>query len=151
MALRTATSGAASAELCVALSDRAHVYNAFAQYREAVSNYKAALELAEKVHGPHHPDVAAILTNLSLCLRELGEWEQARPLSQRALDIHERNSPDSELVASACANLGLIENSCKRFDRYLRRSRFASCFVPDRTFFCCWQGPNLVPACSRHI
>ena len=54
-------------------------------YEKALPLYQRALEIREKVLGPHHPDVATILNNLALLYHHIGDYEKALPLYQRAL------------------------------------------------------------------
>jgi hypothetical protein len=44
--------------------------------------------LLEAQLGVNHPDVAAVLTNQGLCLRELGKFKEAVPLCQRVRIRH---------------------------------------------------------------
>jgi hypothetical protein len=48
-----------------------------------------ALEIRERVLGPHHPDTATSLYNLAGLLRDQGDLAAARPLMERALEIRE--------------------------------------------------------------
>ena len=62
--------------------------------------------------GSEHPDFATTLDNLATLYREIGDYEKALPLYQRALDIREKvlgsEHPD---FATTLDNLaGLYEN-----------------------------------------
>jgi tetratricopeptide (TPR) repeat protein len=61
-----------------------------AQYAPAQSLYERALRIQERVLGPIHPNVAAVLNRLAAVLDERGEPQQAVPLYERALRISEQ-------------------------------------------------------------
>jgi tetratricopeptide (TPR) repeat protein len=70
------------------LLDRAGTYlQAHARLNDALPLRQRALAITEATHGPDHPDVATNLTNLALTLHNLGQYEQARPLAERAQAI----------------------------------------------------------------
>jgi hypothetical protein len=55
--------------------------------------YQRALAVGEKALGPDHPDVAILLGNLGLVLKDLGEYAEARAALERALAILEKSLP----------------------------------------------------------
>ena len=68
------------------------------------------LALTEAAHGPDHPDVAKVLTNLAVLSRAQGRNYIAEPLYRRALLIREKalglNHVD---VATSLANLAALK------------------------------------------
>ena len=57
------------------------------QFLDAKANLERALEIAEKVYGPDHPEVATDLNNLGLALQDLGDLPGAKANLERALEI----------------------------------------------------------------
>ncbi|MDT5229896.1 MAG: hypothetical protein QOI39_396, partial [Mycobacterium sp.] len=65
------------------------------------------LELTEAAHGPDHPEVATVLTDLGIAWCELGQPAKACEPLERALRIHEREfGPNHPEVARMSSNLG---------------------------------------------
>ena len=63
------------------------------------------INLKEKVLGHEHPEVARSLTNYSLLLKSIGDYDKAIPLLKQALLIWERAyKQDHPDVAAGCAN-----------------------------------------------
>jgi hypothetical protein len=54
--------------------------------------YRRALTIWEKSLGPDHPNVAILLNNLALLLRDTNRSAEAEPFSRRAQAIQEKNS-----------------------------------------------------------
>ncbi len=75
-------------------------------YRAANAAYRQALAVRTKLFGPAHPDVAAVLSNLSRSLAESGEAGEAVGLLVRALAIY-RTDPDTNLDPLRKVYLGL--------------------------------------------
>lgn len=85
---------------------RQHALGAYAQARPL---YQRALALCEKRLGREHPDVAEILNNFALSLREEGDHEAARPLLERALAINEKAlGAEHAATATSVHNLALL-------------------------------------------
>ena len=82
------------------------------RYDRAVVVAKKALDVAEKSHGPTHPDVATSLNNLAELYRTQGQYAAAEPLYKRSLAINEKalghTHPD---VASPLQNLAALDAS----------------------------------------
>lgn len=100
-----AASQAGSASLADAswLLDQAGIYlRSRAQPAEARPLLERALAFVEAVHGPDHPEVAAVLNDLALVLRDLGQPEAARPLLERA-EAMERGRGDRQARPEADA------------------------------------------------
>ena len=70
------------------------VYQMRREYERALAPYRDALARSERVHGPEHPDVAYPLVGLGGVLVELGEYDEARALLERALAIRTRKDVD---------------------------------------------------------
>lgn len=70
--------------------------------------FTRAIRILEKL-GPAHPELAAALNNLSLLHKIKGDYETARALQERALDILEQTlGPDHPGVGSVLANIGSL-------------------------------------------
>ena len=86
------------------------------QYDEAASIADEAVQLAEKLYGPHHPNVAISLTDRARCYRPKGKFTEGEPLLQRALAIREKarglEHPD---VAESLFNLACLYSTQGRF------------------------------------
>ena len=79
------------------------------QLGEAGQALKRALAIAEKVHGPDHPDVAALANNIGAILQAQGDLAGALQYTQRALAIDEKvYGPDHPNVATLANNIGQI-------------------------------------------
>ena len=68
------------------------------------------LALTEAAHGPDHPDVAKVLTNLAVLSRAQGRNYIAEPLYRRALLIREKAlGPHDPEVAASLSNLAALK------------------------------------------
>jgi tetratricopeptide (TPR) repeat protein len=86
------------------------------KYEGALPLARQALELAEKAHGPDHPDVATALTLLASLYRAVGQSDQAEPLYRRALLIDEKAlGPEHAQVARDLSNLAALYDSQNRY------------------------------------
>ena len=73
---------------------------------EAVPIAQRALALAERLHGPDHPDVGASLNNLAALYQSQARYVEAEPLYKRALSIREKAwGPDHPHVGNSLNNL----------------------------------------------
>ena len=87
-----------------------------------VPMYKEILQIleAEPELGPEHPDVATTLNNLAGLYRQMGDYEKALPLYQKALDIREKvlgsQHPD---VANTLNNLALLYSDMGDYEKAL--------------------------------
>ena len=68
------------------------MYVAQGKYAEAESLLKSAFAIAEKVLGPEHPDVALILENYTVLLRETDREAEAVEMEARAKAIREKTA-----------------------------------------------------------
>jgi tetratricopeptide (TPR) repeat protein len=73
-----------------------------AEFNEAKSAYERALIIDENIYGPDHPNVAWVINNLGMVLKEMGELEGSKKHFERALEIDPPN------VAIYINNLGWI-------------------------------------------
>ncbi len=86
-----------------------------ADYAEAEKLLLAALKEAEKF-GDQDPRLATSLNNLAVLYRTQGKYEQAEPLSQRALAIVEKAlGPDHPDVATSLNNLAVLYKTQSRY------------------------------------
>ena len=76
------------------------------RYDQGVEAAKKAVQAAEKVRGPEHPDVATSLNNLGLLYDAQGQYAQAELLYKRSLAIWEKAlGPEHADVATCLSNL----------------------------------------------
>lgn len=81
----------------------------FAEYNQAKLLDERALNIAERVYGPDHKEVATAANNLGLVLKTLGNFTGAKIQIERALKINEKLfGPDHERVAATANNLGSV-------------------------------------------
>ena len=79
------------------------------QYERAVVAAKKALEVAETLTGPEHPDVAESLNDLARAYQAQGRYADAEPLYQRSLAIREKAlGPEHPDVAESLNNLAEV-------------------------------------------
>ena len=84
-------------------------------YPGAVDVAKKALEVAEKLFGPDHPNVATSLNNLAELYRTQSQYAQAEPLYRRSLVILEKSlGPDHSNVATSLNNLAKLLRETNR-------------------------------------
>ena len=76
--------------LARSLNNLAAAYAAQGKYAEAEPLYQRALAILEKVLGPDHPDVAAVLSNYADLLRATKRGTEAASLEARAAAIREK-------------------------------------------------------------
>jgi esterase/lipase superfamily enzyme/Tfp pilus assembly protein PilF len=101
-----------------ALSDQVQQLYQAGKYSEAVPVAQQALALAEKLHGPDHPDVANSLNHLAALYGTQGRYADAEPLYRRSLAIREKAlGPDHPDVARSLNNLaGLYDDEGRYAD-----------------------------------
>ena len=97
---------AQSDELSVLNDQLIKLYQA-GKYSKAFPVAQRALALAERLHGPDHPDVATALNNLAFLYQAQGRYADAEPLFKRSLAIKEKAlGPDHPDVASVAQQPG---------------------------------------------
>jgi serine/threonine protein kinase/tetratricopeptide (TPR) repeat protein len=77
-------------DLAEALYNLAICHHQRQEYAAAAKLYEEALQRAQAIYGPDHPEVAFPLNGLGVALVELGRLEEARPLLERTLAIRTR-------------------------------------------------------------
>ncbi|MCX6670170.1 MAG: FxSxx-COOH system tetratricopeptide repeat protein, partial [Methanothrix sp.] len=98
-----------------------------AEFQEAKENLRAALEIAEKVYGPEHPQVAIHAINLGSVLQDLGDLQGAKKFYERALAIdekvygleHPNVAIDVNNLGGVLRDLGDLQGAKKFFERAL--------------------------------
>jgi tetratricopeptide (TPR) repeat protein len=88
-----------------------------AKYEEGIEIARRALALAERQHGPDHPNVAIALDNLTAFHWAQGRYDEAEALYKRALAIDEKAlGPDHPSVGTHLNNLALLYWGQGRYD-----------------------------------
>jgi len=86
------------------------------KYGGAIEVGQSALAMAERLHGPDHPEVATTLNNLAGLYESQGRYAEAEPLYKRSLAIAEKAlGPDHPSVAATLNNLALLYQSQGRY------------------------------------
>ncbi|CAF4034979.1 unnamed protein product [Rotaria magnacalcarata] len=89
-------------------------------YLSAMSSYKKALEIREKVLPKNHPDLAASYNNLGVVHTQLNELESARQYYLKVLNIYEeRNVTNHPNLAASCNNLALVHEKLDEHSKAL--------------------------------
>jgi serine/threonine protein kinase len=87
-------------------------------YRGAISLFREALKIRERIYPENHPDRIMGLSNLGYVLLLSGERQEARVYLQAALDAQVRTlGPDHWQVAAIQQSLGELERQEGRLDR----------------------------------
>ncbi|MCK5257121.1 MAG: tetratricopeptide repeat protein, partial [Deltaproteobacteria bacterium] len=74
--------------------------------------------VCEKVHGPDYLNVAILLNNLAELYCDLGRYDKAEPLYEKALGIHETTyGPEHPKVATVLNNLAGLYYALKKYDK----------------------------------
>src|SRR5229473_1110200 len=80
-----------------------------AQYEEAETFYQRAITIGEQTLGPEHPEIAALLNNLSQLCRDQEKYEEVELLLQRAIAIGEQKlGPEHPDLAIYLNNLAVF-------------------------------------------
>jgi tetratricopeptide (TPR) repeat protein len=74
------------------------------QGEEALAHLGTALELRQRIFGPGHPELLAVLANRAAVLFQLGRWAESEADSLAAEAIAARVSPDHPVLAMARSN-----------------------------------------------
>jgi tetratricopeptide (TPR) repeat protein len=85
-----------------------------AKFAEAEPLFRRALAIREKALGPEHPEVAASLSCLAALYYLQGRYEEAAPLWERTLRIHEQG-PEHPDMAWSLNNLALLYDKQGRY------------------------------------
>jgi len=112
--------------LAVTLTNMANLYSQTKKTDEALSYYQRALDISEKVFGPHHPDVGINLNGLANQLKAKKHFDKAEELYERALSIFQNSyGPKHPTVAniSACmAGLYAEMQDYQKAESFYRKS-----------------------------
>jgi tetratricopeptide (TPR) repeat protein len=95
--------------LAMSLNNLASVHFDLGASDEAIELFKRALELNERLLGPHHPDVAMGTANLGIALEAAGRLEDAERQAMRALELGRGVATrDAALLSTAHITLGNV-------------------------------------------
>ena len=90
--------------------------HAAGKYSEANPLAERAVALAERLHGPDHPNVGTALNNLGLLYRAQERNAEAEPIYKRYLAIREKTlGPDHPNVATALNNIAVMYKAQGRY------------------------------------
>jgi tetratricopeptide (TPR) repeat protein len=99
----------------MAVNNQAQLLADTGAYAMAEPLFRKSLNLAEKIYGPEHPNVAIHLNNLAAVLKETNRLAEAAPLMRRALAIDEKSlGPEHPKVAIRLNNLALLLQETNR-------------------------------------
>src|SRR5271166_5521596 len=88
------------------------------KYQEAIPIAERAVEVAKRLHGLEHPDMATSLNNLAELYQVMGEYAKAEPLYQEALRIWQKVlGPDDPNTAQSLNNLAML---CREMGEYAK-------------------------------
>jgi tetratricopeptide (TPR) repeat protein len=95
-------------------------FNRAAFWKLIALMYEEIRQVLEAKLGSEHPDVANSLNNLALLYSNMGSYEKALPLYQRALDIRENVlGPEHPSVATTLNNLALLYSNMGSYEKAL--------------------------------
>ncbi|MCX4243990.1 serine/threonine-protein kinase [Paraliomyxa miuraensis] len=87
------------------------------EYEQAMVLHARALAIREAVHGPNHPEVAIVLSNMGVVQRAMGAHEGAIESYERALAIDtEALSPEHPDIAISLNNIANVRWAQGRYD-----------------------------------
>jgi tetratricopeptide (TPR) repeat protein len=93
----------------VSLHGLARVAQERRKWRESEDYYRRAEKVLGKGYGPHSFEVADVLHNWSILLREEKRDDEARPLLERAITIYEQRAPVHPKMAVMLRNMAELE------------------------------------------
>ena len=109
-----------SADVAVALHDRAVAFYAGGERDKARATCRRALRLMERAVGPDHPDVAAILNSLAAIALDRAEYAEAEALFGRSARIMDAVKGDDTDIArvriQSLGNLAAVLRIRGRYD-----------------------------------
>jgi CHAT domain-containing protein/Flp pilus assembly protein TadD len=107
--LRASTADEQALQEADNLYDKNVELEAAGKYDEALPLAERALDIRERILGPNHREVAAVVNSLGILYRKKGNYAKAEPLYRRSLAILEKVlRPDHPNVAVSLNNLGLL-------------------------------------------
>jgi len=87
------------------------------QYADAEPILRSAMEMAERLYGPEHPEVLEARQEYAANLAALGRWDEAEELYRSSLVIAERSvGPDHQITARISDGLGGVLEDLGRYD-----------------------------------
>ncbi|CAB4013397.1 Nephrocystin-3 [Paramuricea clavata] len=90
-------------------NDLGESYTKMGKFDQAKDYYQRALEIREKLLGPHHVNVADSYNNIGTVYDEKGDLDQAKDYYQRALEIKEKQlGPIHVDLAVSYNNIGTV-------------------------------------------
>ncbi len=108
-AIEASESARDRSQIATLLNNLASLHKRCGDFAACERTYRRALQEAQQIHGPNHPEVALIANNLGVAYSEHGDLDQAENAHMQALGIRETNfggnHPD---VAQSLANLAVI-------------------------------------------
>lgn len=102
-----------SVAAATAYLNAATVRKAFGMAREAIPCFEKAKEIYERELNPNDPKLAGLYNNMGLALVDLGRFQEARTLYEKALSIMssiENGEPETAVTYLNLANLEEAEN-----------------------------------------
>ena len=109
------------------------IHHKLGQDVRAADDFRAALRLWERLHGPKHPSVASAWQNLGLSLVALKQFDPAAEALGKALEIREHAEPrDDEDLAHSLNSLGSLRYDQGEYGRALDLHRRARELLKDR-------------------
>jgi serine/threonine protein kinase/tetratricopeptide (TPR) repeat protein len=99
------------------LMNLGRVYRGEGKLEEALKTFRLSQELAERVEGAEHPDVARITANIGLLLEEMNRLEEALDYMRDSERLAAKVlGPDHPLVALSLGNEGEVLIALHRYD-----------------------------------
>lgn len=83
-------------------------YHSLGLYDRAEEEFRAALKQRRAIFDAEHPDVISSMNNLAMLLVDKGQFDEARRLCERALDLARRVPGRDSLVAGSLSSLGSL-------------------------------------------
>jgi tetratricopeptide (TPR) repeat protein len=116
--------GAGERDSILALTRLADAEEQAQRYRDALAGYASALEIAERVLGPEHPDTVKCRFSVAAHRLCQGSPEAAIPLFEQVLENYRRNfGADDERTLKIRRDLARCHDSAGRADRALDEYR----------------------------
>ena len=95
----------------------ANIYDVWARYEEAVSNYQSLLKYYDSANDSSMR--AAVLNNMAIIHGKKGEYEEALKLYNESLEIS-RQFGHSQIIANTLNNIALIHDNKGEYEEALK-------------------------------